>query len=104
MEGLLAKKTKGGKWKERFFKVADGKLSWFKSDNKTILSVDLVSNSDQGKSNNPPSTVRDVKFGVRKVSSHRYAFMRCALVHMLSLYFLRYLFSQVSINLFIELC
>ena len=59
MEGTLAKKTTGGKWKTRHFKIADGKLSWFKSDNKTILSVDLT-----GKD----VAIRDVKFCVRKVS------------------------------------
>jgi hypothetical protein len=34
-EGYLQKKTSKGKWNSRYFVLGDGKLTYFKSDNKT---------------------------------------------------------------------
>ena len=59
MEGQLLKKTKGGKWLPRYFKIyndgTENVLSWLKSDNKTTITIKLAN-----------AEVRDIKFGTRK--------------------------------------
>ncbi|MFN3328904.1 MAG: LIM domain-containing protein, partial [Fervidobacterium pennivorans] len=57
MEGYLAKKTTGGKWKNRYFKLENSELSWLKSDNKTALTLNLTKGDVD---------VRDIKFSARK--------------------------------------
>lgn len=57
MQGYLSKKTTGGKWKSRYFKLENRELSWLKSDNKTSITLKL----DHG-----DVSIRDMKFSVSK--------------------------------------
>jgi len=55
MEGILLKKTTGGQWHSRQFTLEGTTLSWYKSDNKTLISVDVLQ-----------AKVVDVKVGPKK--------------------------------------
>jgi len=41
MEGSLLKKTKGGVWHPRQFKLEGRTLAWLRSDDKTLNTVDI---------------------------------------------------------------